>query len=114
MNPTRFSRGLGLALVAGLFYIGHGLHAPGESALPSWSSTARADDRFNSPVPVPAFPVPKGFKWEPMPTSNGQPSVYRAKMPGGWLVATTVDPSGAGAGVHTVFIADVYHWWEAK
>lgn len=113
MPTSRFTRLFLLALLAGLFYVGHGLHFSAD-ALPPLVSPARADERFHIDPPVPRYPIPRGFKWEALPAAGQEPRAYRAKVPGGWLVATTVDPSGGGASVHTIFVDDVYHWWELK
>ncbi|MBX7166120.1 MAG: hypothetical protein K1X74_07200 [Pirellulales bacterium] len=115
------NRVLLLALVAGLFYVGHALHQGSIRPLPSMAGKAVAEERlrgdhYSIQAPAPAFPVCKGFDWEALPSSGDEPRAFRAKVPGGWLIATTLESHGGAGGVsvHTQFVPDVYYWWELR
>ena len=68
------------------------------------ASTAESVSPAPSRTAQPA-PPPPGLQWVPLDSSH--PSLLRAKVPGGWLLA-----AGSGAGL--TFYPDPDHQWDGK
>jgi len=85
-----------------------------ETNLPQFTSQARAEEtsRYRIPAVVPRGTVVEGFHWQQVSNQRGLPRTFRAQVQGGWLIAT-LPPEGRGtSSVHTVFVPDIYHWWD--
>ncbi len=115
MRDSRFWRLLAVGFVAGVFYLGHaiGEHTTG---WPQFTSRAQAGEtsRYRIPVIEKQGTVVEGFGWQQVSSQRGAPRTFRSQVQGGWLIAT-LPPDGRGAtSVHTVFVPDLYHWWNIK
>ena len=99
MSTSYFWRIASIALIAAVFYLGHGLHAMSKTKFPGFTATANASE---------AMPEGHGIQWMTIDQSKYYPSMGRTKVEGGWLVMLRDESKQQFA---VAFVPDANHSW---
>jgi hypothetical protein len=105
-EPCRPTSGttVGVLIAAALVYVGHGLHQ-GADPSPAFVSVVHAQEVDQRPK----------LSWEYIEVTTGG-AVARTKIPGGWLVRSSLSTRGSsgGMGIGLAFVPDPEHKWDGK
>ena len=99
MSTSFFWRFASVALIAAVFYVGHGLHETSNAEFPGFAATATASE---------AMPEGHGIQWSTVDQSKYYPSMGRTKVEGGWLVMLRDESKQQFA---VAFVPDADHSW---